>query len=224
MRALLDLAAPIRCVSCGDDADGDLCRSCAERIAVITPPMCARCGAPSTREEEECVQCLALTGFRRARSVVVFAEPARSLTLSLKRRGARGMADAMGSLMADAGSRAGLSGDTVTFVPGGRRARRAGFDQAELLARGVARSLRVPVKRYLFRAREGPRQADVPVTERRDNVRDRFSSRPVKGRVLLVDDVYTTGATAEACSNVLLQAGASSVDVITWARTLRRHR
>jgi predicted amidophosphoribosyltransferase len=57
--------------------------------------------------------------------------------------------------------------------------------------------------------------------ERRDNVRDRFSSRPVKGRVLLVDDVYTTGATAEACSNVLLQAGADSVDVITWARTLR---
>jgi len=127
----------------------------------------------------------------------------------------------MGSLMADVGDRAGLTGDTVTFVPGGRRARRAGFDQAELLARGVARRLEVPAKCHLFRGNEGPRQADVSLVQRRDNVRDRFASRPVQGRVLLVDDVYTTGATAEACSNELLRAGADSVDVITWARTLR---
>ena len=188
---------------------------------MITRPLCARCGVPSKSVVAECVQCLTLRGFQRARSVVVFAEPARSLTISLKRRGARGLAEAMGALMADVGNRAGLTGDMVTFVPGGRRARRAGFDQAELLARGVARRLRVPVRRVLTRAGEGPRQADVPLDERRDNVRDRFASGSIRGRVLLVDDVYTTGATAEACSNVLLQAGADSVDVITWARTLR---
>ena len=203
------------------DADGDLCASCAERIVVIAPPLCARCGAPSKSVVAGCVQCTPLEGFQRARSVVVFAEPARSLTISLKRRGARGLAEAMCSLMADVGDRAGLTGDMVTFVPGGRRARRAGFDQAELLARGVARRLRVPVRRILTRASEGPRQADVPLDERRDNVRERFASGNILGRVLLVDDVYTTGATAEACSRVLLQAGADSVDVITWARTLR---
>ena len=118
MRAMLDLAAPVRCVSCGIDADGDLCSPCATKIVVVAPPVCVRCGAPAESDIEECVQCQPLGGFRRARSVVVFAEPARSLTLSLKRRGARGLADTMGLLLADAGDRAGLIGDTVTFVPG----------------------------------------------------------------------------------------------------------
>ncbi len=224
MRALLDLAAPLRCVSCGSHSDGDLCAACAELIAVIAGPGCARCGSPAAVDVDGCVQCAPLGGFRRARSVVVFAEPARSLTLSLKRRGARSLAETMGSLMAASAHRAGLLADSVTFVPGGRRSRRAGFDQAELLARGVGRRMGIRVDGSLSRAREGPRQADVSLLQRRDNVRDRFASKRVSGRILLVDDVYTTGATAEACAGVLLQAGASSVDVITWARTLRLRR
>lgn len=221
MRALIDLAAPPRCVACGRGSDADLCVPCAHKIDVVAGSVCGRCGAPSASNRDVCRQCVDLAGFRRARSVVVFAEPARSLTLSLKRRGARGLAYTMGSLMAEVGIRAGLAGDVVAFVPGGRRARRAGFDQAELLARGVARRLGIPVGGSLSRVREGPRQADVSMRERRSNVSDRFGSRPVRGRVLLVDDVYTTGATAEACSSVLLRAGVTSVDVITWARTLR---
>jgi predicted amidophosphoribosyltransferase len=124
--------------------------------------------------------------------------------------------------MAGVARRAELRGEAVTFVPGGRHARRVGFDQAELLARAVGRSMRLPVRRHLFRVREGPRQADVPMAERSANVEGRFASRRLSGTVLLIDDVYTTGATAQACALALLESGAERVDVVTWARTVRR--
>jgi predicted amidophosphoribosyltransferase len=113
--------------------------------------------------------------------------------------------------------------EVVTFVPAGRRARAAGFDHVELIARAAAWTLGARVRRLLFRAQDGPRQADVSLAERRSNVRHRFAGRPAGGRVILVDDVFTTGSTAEACSLALLAAGAASVDVVTWARTLLRH-
>jgi predicted amidophosphoribosyltransferase len=112
--------------------------------------------------------------------------------------------------------------EVVAFVPAGRRARLAGFDHVELVARAVARQLGRPLGRLLYRVQDGPRQADVSLRDRRTNVSGRFAARPSPGRVLLVDDVFTTGATAEACSLALSASGARSVDVITWARTLRR--
>jgi predicted amidophosphoribosyltransferase len=132
------------------------------------------------------------------------------------------LARAVGDLLAGLATRHDLDADVVTFVPAGRRARARGFDHAELIARATARSLRLPLKMLVVRAGDGPRQADVPLDERRANVRRRFVAKPNDGRVLLVDDVFTTGATAEACSLALLTAGAESVDVVTWARTLRR--
>ena len=216
MRLFTDLVVPLHCVSCGAEDDGDLCRRCAEQVVVLCPPWCERCGArpPCT--------CDRLEGFARARSLVVFAEPSRSLTLRLKRRGATAVATAIGSLMGALARREGLEGDTVTFVPGGRAAQRRGFDHAELVARAVARELGVPMVPLLRRAEEGPRQADVALERRRSNVRRRFAARPTASSVLLVDDVFTTGATAEACASALRRAGAPCVDVVTWARTLLR--
>lgn len=151
-----------------------------------------------------------------------FVEPARALTLALKRRGRRPLARALGDLLAGLAQRHALDGEVVAFVPSGSRARAHGFDHTELIARAMGRFLGVPVRRLLVRAKEGPRQADVPFMERRSNVRGRFAARATNGRVLLVDDVFTTGATVEACSLALLSSGAGSVDVVTWARTLRR--
>ena len=87
----------------------------------------------------------------------------------------------------------------------------------------------IPARALLVRTGNGPRQADVAFAERRTNVTGRFASRRAGrmtgrmtgGQVLLVDDVFTTGATAEACSVALRDAGAGRVDVVTWARTLR---
>lgn len=205
MRTLLELVAPTLCVACGSPADGDLCGNCAVRVVVLRDPF-----VPSFAPG-------------RALSLVAFAEPARGLTLRLKRRGATTTAQAIGSLLSSLVRREGIEADSVTFVPAASSAaRRRGFDHTELLATAIARDLGLPVTRLLRRIGEGPRQADVPLTARRDNVRNRFTSDGASGRIMLVDDVFTTGATAEACATALLSGGATSVDVVTWARTLLR--
>jgi predicted amidophosphoribosyltransferase len=222
VRALLDLVAPDRCVACEAASDGELCRACAAEVAILASG-CERCGNPRTSPRAPC-PCQELGSFRRARSLVVFAEPARSLTLALKRRARPSTISAVGDLLAALARREGLvvSDTVVTHVPAGRAAARRGFDHAGLIARATATALGVRAARLLVRAREGPRQADVPLDRRRANVAGRFAARSVDVAVLLVDDVYTTGATAEACAEALTKAGAASVDVLTWARTLRR--
>jgi ComF family protein len=221
MRVLLELAARTACVACGDSSDGELCARCADDVVVLTESLCERCGAPRTRSR---CPCDALQGFESARSLVAFAEPARSLTLALKRRArpdtVGGMGELLGRLARTAGFHTGA--ESVTFVPGGAASRRRGFDHAELLCRSVARALGARSSSLVVRKSDGPRQADVPITHRRRNVADRFGAKPVHGRVILVDDVFTTGATAEACALALRRAGATSVHVLTWARTLRK--
>jgi predicted amidophosphoribosyltransferase len=222
MRGLVELVAPVRCGACGEVGE-ELCERCARDVAVLGPPWCRRCGTPG--DASPCPACSGLGGFARARSLVAFVEPARRLTLDLKRRGRRRLAGAIGELLASLAEREGIEvADAVTWVPGGRSTIRAGYDHTRLLATATAAALGLPALGLLRRAAEGPRQADVPLERRRSNVRGRFvvtgaaGSAPV---VLLVDDVFTTGATAEACSMALTSAGATSVDVITWARTLR---
>jgi predicted amidophosphoribosyltransferase len=119
--------------------------------------------------------------------------------------------------------------DAVTFVPAGRSAAAKGFDHARALARCVATNLGVEVLPLIRRVASGPRQADVSFEERWSNVANRFEvaagafdATGAAGRVLLVDDVLTTGATAAACGRALKLAGATSVDVLTFARTVRR--
>ena len=223
MRLLLDVVAPARCVACGEVGD-ELCPRCAARVEVLAGPGCDRCGAPTRQPVPDCGQCRDLRCFGRARSLVAFAEPARALTLALKRRGQRRIVRPVGGLMAELARAEGISSGVVAYVPAGRRARAAGFDHVELVAKAVARALGSRIEPLLYRAKEGPRQADVRFVDRRGNVEGRFAARPVSGRILLVDDVFTTGSTAEACSLALRAAGAESVEVITWARTLRRFR
>jgi predicted amidophosphoribosyltransferase len=223
MRLLLDIAAAPECVGCGAVGE-ELCTACAAGVDVLVGPRCERCGTPTASSLERCPGCRSLRGFERARSLVSYAEPARALTLALKRRGRGPLVRAVGSLLAQLARVEGMwTGDeVVAFVPAGRRARTAGFDHVELVARAVATQLECPLRRVLYRVKDGPRQADVAFSQRRTNVGDRFAARPAGGRILLIDDVFTTGATAEACSLALRAAGARSVDVLTWARTLRR--
>jgi predicted amidophosphoribosyltransferase len=222
MRVLLDLLAPTVCVACTEPSDGDLCGACATRLIVCGEPRCERCGHPGSSES---CRCGVLDGFGRARSLVAFAEPARSLVLAVKRRGARRTVGAIGGLLASLAERewGGGAFDVITFVPGGRTTDEKGFDHARALASEVARRAGLPLRAAVRRAREGPRQADVSLADRASNVEGRFSCERARGRFLLVDDVLTTGATASACGRALLAAGASSVDVLTFARTIRRY-
>lgn len=219
MRWLWDLVAPLHCVGCGAAGDAELCEACAEGVAVLRPPWCERCGTPVSGSGP-CDGCPGVVA--RARSVVAFTGAARSLVLALKRRGRPGLARDIGSLMASLARREGLRPDVVCWVPGGRAAARAGFDHTQLLASTVAGALGAELRPLLRRAADGPRQADVPLAARRSNVSGRFACDRAAGHVLLTDDVLTTGATAEVCAAALRSAGAESVSVLTWARTLRR--
>lgn len=224
MRALIDLVAPVRCVSCGCESDADLCAPCAWQVEVMRPPLCGRCGG-FLPLPGRCRACDGLRGFARARSLVVYGGRGAAsgrLVLALKRRGRAPLARHMGALLGRLARAEALSGRTVTFVPAGPRASSSGFDHAELLARGVARELRLPLVRPLRRVGSRARQSEAPARSRRQNAAGAFRSEPLSGPVLLVDDVFTTGATAEACALALLDAGAGPVDVVTWARTLRR--
>lgn len=161
-----------------------------------------------------------------SRSAFAYDEPVRSALMRLKFGGMRSVASAFESpMVAAAGDRlAGRGGGSpvVTWVPLGRRRRRErGFDQAEILARGVGSRAGRPVAALLERTRETGPQARRRGPERRRALSDAFRSiaRPPP-RVILVDDVLTTGATAHECARTLRRAGAGEVGLLTAARSL----
>ncbi len=173
-------------------------------------------------EAEPCLACRATPPpWRAATSVGPYRGALRDLVLLLKGRGWDELAAPLGSLLADAYRQAGWPGaDAVASVPMRwlRRVRR-GFDQAELLGQAVARELRLPFVRAL-RRRAGGAQVGRGRSERLRLTAAAFPARrPVAGRLLLVDDVLTTGATAASCARALRAAGASDVYVLTVART-----
>jgi predicted amidophosphoribosyltransferase len=186
----------------------------------MLPPGCPRCGGPGL--QGSCPDCSRLGGLDRARSLLRYEGAAARLTLSIKRLGRPGLIRTTGELLAGVVLSEGLRGEVVTFVPAGRRATRKGFDHAELLARAVAVSLRLPCRPLLKRVRDEGRQADCPREERRANAEGAYAARKAPRDVLLVDDVFTTGATVSACALALRASGASHVDVITLARSVRR--
>lgn len=144
---------------------------------------------------------------------------ARDLVLGLKLRARRPHADPLVAGMVAAVYRRGLLGDLLTWVPGRREdIRRRGYDHAALLARRLADELGLPCRSLLTRTRAISDQSALEREQRRHNVAAAFAARPCSGAVVLVDDVMTTGATAEACSAALRESGACSVEVVVAAR------
>ena len=141
--------------------------------------------------------------------------------LGWKERGLRRLEDEAAALVAEAVERPDV--EALTFVPGDReRLLWRGHNTAEALAGALAVRWELPVVAALERTGRAPRQRGRGRAERRANVRRAFRPRgPVPRRVALVDDVYTTGATANAAASTLRKGGARSVDVVTFARTLR---
>lgn len=182
----------------------------------LVKPWCERCGAPAARDVPGCRHCPP-AAIARARAAFLFDGPARRAVHRLKFSGWRSVAQALGEAMAEV---ADLRADVVTWVPLSRRRRSArGFDQARALARVVAPALGLPIAPLLRRTGEAPPQARRGGEERRRVMRGMFAARGrAIGRVLLVDDVLTTGATANACAEVLLGAGADEVSLLTAAR------
>ena len=220
--ALIDLFYPQRCVGCEKRASDLLCRTCFEALPEIWRPACGRCGLPTAFETSVCEGCKGVDfGFEGARAPLRYEGVGKEIVHVLKYRGYTRVVDRLAApLMVDV-----LGGDrrfdAVVPVPlHPSRLRRRGFNQAELLARGVAKKMNAPVSDTLQVVRRTRDQVDLSASERKENVAGAFSSKSrVRGRILLIDDVFTTGATMSSCAGTLVRAGATEVHALSLCRT-----
>jgi ComF family protein len=218
---VLDLLLPQRCLVCSLPG-AQVCDGCTAALRRIEPPLCARCGTPTAWPVQRCGECAGRRlAFAHARAVLVYDDRLRQVVVAWKERGLRRLAGWAAAVVRESLVRPDAA--CVVFVPGDpdRRLKR-GHHAAERLASELAAGWDLPLRPLLTRARGSPRQRGLTRHERRRNVADAFLAHgPVPARVALVDDVYTTGATANAAASALRKGGASNVEVVTLARTIR---
>lgn len=222
-RAALDLVFPPRCAVCAREG-AFLCDGCVAALAPAEPPRCPRCWQPGP-DASPCLDCrLQPPAFDGLRAAFVYQGPARELIHALKYRGITALAGPMAALLAERMRQHRLEADLLVPVPLSARRRRArGYNQAEALARALAKEGGWPfLATAVIRVRHGPPQTrSADAEERRRNVTGAFLCREpaVAGkRVLLLDDVTTTGATLSSCAASLKDAGAASVWGLAFAR------
>lgn len=200
------------------------------KLRFLSGALCRRCGTPfeiAVDTDQECGACLAdPPAYDRARAALEYGDISRDLVLALKYQGRRDSLDLLASWMAAAGTDLLSDADLIVPVPLHYiRLVRRGFNQSAWLAAALSRRSGIPLGvDVLKRTKSTPIQGGLSAEGRRRNVQGAFKVRPgrmtkVKGqKILLVDDVLTTGATAEACSRALKQAKAECVEVLTLAR------
>jgi ComF family protein len=230
-KALVDLLLPPACPACGR-ADA-LCTACWARIGFIAPPFCPVYGTSFSCDiGAGALSAAAIADpppFARARATVVYGEVAKALVHRLKYDRRHEVAEVMAVAMARAGADLLAEAGLIVPVPLHRwRLWRRRFNQASVLGLRLSRRAGVPCDPLaLTRVRRTPSQVGLTAGEREQNVRGAFRVAPerrpgVAGqRILLVDDVYTSGATVMAATRTLLRAGAEAVDVLTFARVMR---
>jgi ComF family protein len=233
LRPTLDFALPPRCPGCGAvTADPHrFCLACWSDLAFLGDPCCARCALPFDYDagpEAVCGGCLAHPPrFDRLRAAVAYGDIPRAVALKLKYGGRPGVAETMARFMARHVD--GAADAILVPVPLHRwRIWRRGYNQAALIAAALARHTGQAARLDLVaRIRRTPPLKEMSPRERRDALRGAFKvsadrKAEVKGRhIVLVDDVYTSGATANGCARALKRAGAARVDVVTWARVVK---
>jgi ComF family protein len=236
LEALLDTLFPPLCHVCRTFVPGreeiHLCPGCRERIVLIASPLCPVCGLPFATEhgiDHPCGPCItSRRPFSRARAAARFGGPVQELIHHFKYGNKVHLARPLGLFTAQALAGFLPSGGTDFIVPvplHRKRLRERGFNQAQLLGRVLAKQWRINLSVHnLRRVRWTEPQIGLCAADRERNVRGAFQvadpARFEGRRLLLVDDVYTTGSTVEECARTLKRAGAEEVMVITVARAL----
>jgi len=218
---MLELLLPQRCLACGRTG-AQVCAACLRALPRLRPPFCERCGAPTAWPVRRCAECSGRRlAFASARAAVAYDARVRAIVAGWKEHGLRRLAVLAADAVAAQLSRPDV--DALVYVPPDRdRGLKRGHHPAERLARELGERWRVPVVSVLRRTGAAPRQRGLDVASRRRNVRGAFAAvNAVPRHVCLVDDVYTSGATASAASSALRKAGAQRVEVMTFARALR---
>jgi predicted amidophosphoribosyltransferase len=218
---VLDLLLPPACLACrtATRRGERLCRPCRAELPWLPPDRCERCGLP-----RPCgASCPAeRSAFERSWAPLAYDATARALVHALKLRGITSAADLMAAHIAATAPSGLLDEGALVPVPGNARRRRArGFDPAESIARALRRRTGLPMRPLLRAAGGANPQAGAGRRQRlrRGGIGVEPRTR-VPDRVVLVDDVHTTGATLDACARALRAAGAHTVVAVIYARTL----
>lgn len=236
-RVALDIALPTQCVACREPVDGDgLCGQCWAQLSFIAPPFCPRLGIPFVYDPGSDVLSMQASAdppaYARARAAVRYDDIARTLVHALKFQDRTDLAPAMGRWMARAGGELLNDADAIVPVPlHWRRGWSRRYNQSGALATVIAKQSGVALAaEALKRIRPTAHQIGLPRHERAANVQGAFAVTPEKNhlvqgrRLILIDDVLTTGATVDACARALLRAGAAHVDVLVFARVVETRR
>lgn len=232
-RAVIDGVLPPRCLACGEivaELDS-LCGPCWATITFFTPPWCVLCGAPFAHPMDPdtlCADCARQrSSWDRARAALRYDRNSRHLVLGLKHGDRTHVAGPFGRWMHRAGTDVLAGADLLVPVPlHWTRLFKRRYNQAALLAQAIHSAGGPEVAAdWLLRRRRTPSQGTLGPAARERNVRGAFAVRAGRSfagkRVVIVDDVMTTGATVEECARVLKRAGAAFVGVLTLARALR---
>jgi ComF family protein len=232
LRPILDFALPPRCPGCAAIVGEPhlFCLDCWSALAFLGPPCCARCALPFDYGEGDviCGRCLAEPpAYDRLRAAVAYGEIARAVALKLKYGGRPGIAETVARFMQR--HLDGAEAPLLAPVPLHRwRIWRRGYNQAALIAAALGRRTGLEARLDLVeRIKPTPVLRGMGPRERARAVRGAFRVNPrhkadVKGRAItVVDDVYTSGATANACARILKRAGAAEVNILCWARVVR---
>lgn len=227
-QTFFDLLLPPKCIHC-KAASRWLCQSCLEKIPLITGSLCSRCGAPLPQgAASTCRHCRLhpLSAIDGIRAAAVFTDnPLRSAIHEFKYNNHRAVTTILGEMLLAAYQRHGLEAEVILPVPlHEARLKERGYNQSELLARPLGQALNLPVElATLRRVRKTESQMTLGSEERYKNVSGAFTCRDktlAERRVLLVDDVCTTGSTLDACAAALKAGGAASVWGLTLAKAL----
>jgi ComF family protein len=238
LRGILDLFYPPRCEACGRLRRDPVCDECRERIEMIEHPLCGRCGEPFDPRAQGAPICERCRGrrlpFTIARSAAYYRPPLVGAIARFKYHGQIVLARPLGGIMTEAlsGSAGDLDPATIDVICPvplhSSRQRERGFNQSQLLAEEISSAIGKPVRDLLDRVRPTAPQVDLPARARAENVRRAFEAKEDAGiaghTVLLIDDLFTTGATLIECGRALRAAGAAEVRVLTLARPLPRWR
>ncbi|MBR0692142.1 ComF family protein [Bradyrhizobium lablabi] len=236
-RLALDIALPTLCVSCREPVDGEgVCAGCWAKLSFIAAPFCPRLGIPFVYDPgPELLSMEAIANppaYQRARAAVRYDDVARTLVHALKYQDRTDLAPAMGRWMARAGRELLDGADLLVPVPlHWRRGWSRRYNQSGVLAKVISRQSGVGMASdALRRVRATEQQIGLSRSQRASNVQGAFKvaderRADIQGRrVILIDDVLTSGATVDSCARALLRAKAAQVDVLVFARVVDSHR
>lgn len=228
--AFCDALFPIdlTCDVCNDELVEEgrfrICSRCYGELPFVGDRICLSCGAPIFGEGDYCMRCQTTPGeYKMCRAPFAYRDSVKTLIYRLKFEKQKFVATTLGAFMAETFINERMDGEIAVFVPmtEGEKKKR-GFNQSELLAEDVAARLNMPLLPALVKKKATGEQKSLDKKERQKNLEGAFECvfKEVKGRrILLIDDIFTTGATANECARTLVKAGAKEVSVLTAAIT-----